>query len=529
MHSVKTKKSIIAITIVVAIILIVFVVYSLKLRNAAVNSTIPSNVAEYTVSKNNIDVSVEGSGSVNPADKRTIKSEEDGTVNSIYVSEGDSIERDQVLVSLKSDSANDNQIQINDLNLKIKQSQKTLNDLYENKNELIIYAEETGIVSNFNLKVGDKISTNQNVGNISDTDNSYIEVYFLKEKFEKINLGDEASVFMTKYFSTVTGTVTGKDSTPVQMGGGISGYLVSIKIQNPGGYSVGELAQITVTNSGGTYEGMGNGKIVDVKVEVITSKVSGKIKSVNVDNGQYVNKGDIIASVEGDDIELQIAEQQNIIEKSQSQLNDLMIGDTVYSPMRGTVINIDVSEEEVVDRNAVLMTVADLSNMEVVLAVDELDINKIMLGQQANITSDVFKDEKFTGKVTKISMEGQNQNGVTTYDVTVRLDDRKALMSGMNVDIEILSDNRENVLVVPIDAVNKINGQYMATIKDKEGNNTETKVELGLANKDNVEIVSGLKEGDVIVYTKVQLDTENQFGGARPVMRVGSPASERRQ
>jgi len=59
--------------------------------------------------------------------------------------------------------------------------------------------------------------------------------------------------------------------------------------------------------------------------------------------------------------------------------------------------------------------------MEVVIAVDELDINKIVLGLNANITSDVYPNDKFTGKITKISMEGTNQSGVTTYDVTISL------------------------------------------------------------------------------------------------------------
>jgi len=181
--------------------------------------------------------------------------------------------------------------------------------------------------------------------------------------------------------------------------------------------------------------------------------------------------------------------------------------------MKGTVLKVNVSEEEVVDRTTTLMTVADLESMEVVIAVDELDINKVKLGQQANITSDVYPNEKFSGKVTKISMEGTNVSGVTTYDVTVKLDDRKSLMSGMNVDVEILADRRENVLVVPIDAVYKLKGQYVINVKDSSGNKTEVNVELGLATKDKVEITSGLNEGDVIIYYAVQLQSsENKSG-----------------
>jgi len=519
MQMLKNKKVKLAV-IVCLIGVVILVGYKFTKKNVSVKDNIATNEIEYIVAKDNLSVSVTGSGSVNPTDKRVVKSETDGTVNSIYVSEGDLIEKDQILTTLKSDSADNNKIESNDIRLNIEKAQKQLNELYDSKGDLNIYADESGIISNLKLKAGDKISANYNLGTISDTDNSYIEVHYTKDQYEKIKIGDESSVFMTKYFATVNGRVSDKDSTPVQMGGGIFGYKVEIKIENPGGYSVGDVAQVTITNLDGTYQGMGNGKIIDIKEESIIAKIGGTVKSINFENGVYVNKGHIVATIKGDDVEFEILEQQNVIEKNQSKLRDLNEGDTVYSPMRGTVLQVNVSGEEVVDRNTVLMTVADLDNMEVVLAVDELDISKVTLGQQANITTEIFKDESFSGKVTKISLEGKNNNGVTTYDVTIHLDDRKSLMSGMNVDIEILSEKADNAIVVPIDSIQKINGDYIVTIKDTNGVKSDIKVELGIANKDNVEIVSGLKEGDVVIYNKIKVgssNTSNGFGdGMRP-------------
>lgn len=494
-----------------------------KDEDAVLNSEV-----EYKVLYDNISVSVTGSGSLNPTDKRVIKSEIDGIVEGIYVAEGNLVEKEQVLISLKSDSDGGNQVQINGIELSIERAQRKINDLYNNKGDLNIYAGTSGIISNINIEAGDEISANSVIGMIKDTSNSYIDVYFLKNQFEKINLGDKASTFMTKYFSTETGTVSDKDGTPVQMGGGVFGYKVTVKINNPGGFSVGDLVQVTVNSSEESFQGMDNGRIVEVKEENIVAKVGGEIKSINIENGKYVNEGDRIATIEGDDIDFQIAEQQNIIEKYESQLNDLVQGDTIYSPVKGTVLKVGVSEDEVVDRTTTLMTVADLENMEVVLAVDELDIMKIKLGQQANITSDAFKDEEFTGKVTKISMEGLNQSGVTTYDVTIKLDDRKLLMSGMNLDIEIFSDKRDNVLVVPIDAVQKINGKYVVSVKDSLGNKEDVNVELGLATKDNVEIVSGIKDGDIIVYNKIQSDGSSSFNGVGGAVRVPGMGGGRR-
>lgn len=507
----KIKLTIIIVIILVVVVIGVNVINNKNSVEADINATLKQEI-EYTVKKENISVSVEDSGNVNPTDIRSIKSEIDGTVDGIFVTEGDAVETDQVLISLKSETG-DNQTEINDIELNIERAQRELNDLYENKGSLNIYADASGVISNLSIEVGDQINSNSNIATIKDTENSYIEVYFNKVQYDKISIGDKASLFMPSFFSTESGTVYEKDSTPVQMGGGVFGYLVTVKMKNPGGYSTGDLSQVTVSNSQGSYTGINNGTIVEPENNNVVSKISGKVKSINTENGKYVNDGDIIVTIEGDDIDFSIEEKQNQINKYQSQIDDLVQGDTVYSPMKGTVIQIDVSDDEVVDRNTSLMTVANLDNMEVVIAVDELDINKIKLGQTSSITSDVYPNETFTGKVTKISMEGTSQSGVTTYDVTIKLDDRKSLMSGMNVDVEILADKRDNVLVVPIDAVQKLNGEYIVTVKDNSGNKNDVKVELGLATKEKVEIVSGLNEGDIIVYNAIKsADTEMPAG-----------------
>lgn len=506
----KRKKILLIAVIATVAAVAAFGVYAATGNNSKeLNSNSLQKEIEYTVKKENISISVSESGSINPEDKRTVKSEIDGTVNGIFVTEGDLVEKDQILVSLQSDTIDNSSTEINNINLNIEKAQRELKDLYENQGKLNIYAPASGVISNLNIEVGDQVNANNSIASIKDTDNSYIEAYFSESEFNNISVGDSASIFMTMYFSTETGTVTEKNYTPVQKGGGTFGYMVTIKMNNPGGFSTGDAAQVTVKNSSGSYQAMENGKIVDAKSENVVSKVSGEVKSVNAENGKYINKGDIVATIEGDDISLQIAEQKNAIANYQSQLGDLAEGDTIYSPMKGTILKISVNEEEVVDRTTALLTVADLDNMEVIISVDELDINKIKLDQQANISSEVFPNEKFTGKVSKISMEGSSQNGVTTYDVTIKLDDRKQLMSGMNVDVEILAESRENVITVPIDAIQKLNGEYFVQVKDSSGNKTDVKVELGLATKDKVEITQGLKEGDVIVYNAVQSQNIN--------------------
>lgn len=514
MKNKKTKYIIIA-----AIILILIVAYRfINSRSSLDTSNSLYGEIEYVAMKDSISATVKGSGSVYPSDRRIVKSEIDGSVEKIYVSEGDLIEDNEVLISLKSSTNDNNQIQSNDISLNIEKARKNLNDLYDKNTDLNIYAESSGVLSGLNLKEGDFVSLNQNIATIKDTDNAYMEAYFTQDQYEKISMGDQASIFLSRYFATEEGIVYDIDSSPLPLGGGAIGYKVTVKFSNPGGYSSGEMGQVTINNSQGSFVNTNNGQIIEVKENKVTSTKSGKVKSINAKNGTYVNKDEIILVLEEEDIGLQITEQRNLIERYQSQLNDLKEGDTIYSPMKGTILSVAVSEEEVVGRTSTLMTVANLDKMEVILEVDELDIRKIKLGQDTKITSDVFNDEVFVGSVSKISLEGINQNGVTTYNVTVLLEDRKDLMSGMNVDIEILTDSRNDVIVIPLEAINKLNGEYMVTVKDESGNRSDVQVKLGLANKDFAEIISGINEGTVVVYTKLD-NSSDMFDG---MMRFGS-------
>ena len=128
----KIKKKRLAI-IIAAMLLIAFAVFNSAANKAsakASNETLSKEI-EYAVSKDNISISVSESGSVNPTDKRVIKSEIDGTADAIYVTEGDLVEKDQVLISLNSDTAKDNRSEIDDIELNIEKARRELDDLYK--------------------------------------------------------------------------------------------------------------------------------------------------------------------------------------------------------------------------------------------------------------------------------------------------------------------------------------------------------------------------------------------------------------
>ena len=87
------------------------------------------------------------------------------------------------------------------------------------------------------------------------------------------------------------------------------------------------------------------------------------------------------------------------------------------------------------------------------------------------MTADAFENQTFSGKVTNVSLASSNSNGVTNYPVTVTLDEVGGLLPGMNVDGQIILEEAENALVVPVDSLMRGNKVYVKddTVKEASG------------------------------------------------------------
>ena len=139
------------------------------------------------------------------------------------------------------------------------------------------------------------------------------------------------------------------------------------------------------------------------------------------------------------------------------------------------------------------------------VSVDELDINSVAKDQEATITMDAIEDTSFTGTVTKVSSSASSSgNGVAKYTVQITIPKDEQMKSGMNASATIVIENRENVLTIPVNAIQEKGSQsFVYTSKDADGNlSGEVEVTTGLSDGDTVEITEGLSEGDTVYYIK---------------------------
>ncbi len=211
--------------------------------------------------------------------------------------------------------------------------------------------------------------------------------------------------------------------------------------------------------------------------------------------------------------EQQVKEARETVTQSQAALalaQSQYVKSFIRAPISGTVIQLAQQEGETIAAGLsapTLIVVCDLNRLQVDAYVDETDIGQVRLGQEASITVDAYPKRPFKGHVVKIASGSTMQQNVVTYDVTIALDNPGRLLKpDMTATANIIVASRENVVSVPVDAVKpglKGGSQVIVATKDQAGKDhyQYVRVVTGASDGDHTEIVSGLKEGDVVLVS----------------------------
>lgn len=188
---------------------------------------------------------------------------------------------------------------------------------------------------------------------------------------------------------------------------------------------------------------------------------------------------------------------------------------TLNSPIEGIVTQVNAKKGEVA-QGAVIRVINEGKQFEVEALVSEADIAEIFVGQEAEVTFDAFtSDEKFSAEVSKIDPEATNVQDVVYFKSTFELDEiDERVRSGMTVDVDILSSQKDNVLVVPLRFIRRDDeGSYVFVKKNQEeqkgfftkesavADNAEKRyVKTGIESDDGLmEIVDGVSEEEEVV------------------------------
>ena len=191
--------------------------------------------------------------------------------------------------------------------------------------------------------------------------------------------------------------------------------------------------------------------------------------SVGAKEGDYVEKGQLIVSLKNNSLVNAYKTNQLNVKSNQKTLDNY----NITSPISGTVITKNSKAGDKIDNSnsqTVMMVVADVSKMKFTIAVDELDIADIKLGQTAIVDADAIPDTTFEARVTSIASEGVSSgDGVTTFTVELTIDEPGELKSGMNVNANILINEAYDVLTIPEEALMNVRGNSATVLVKSDG------------------------------------------------------------
>ena len=178
---------------------------------------------------------------------------------------------------------------------------------------------------------------------------------------------------------------------------------------------------------------------------------------------------------------------------------------TLVSPIEGIVTKIEAPVAGVnITPATATFTIANPKVMVFEAEIDEVDIGKIKVGQEAEIVLDAYAEEKFSGTISKINFEAvSTKGGGTAFPVEVVLPENQDLCFkiGMNGEMEIILEKKEAVLVVPNEAIKSKDGQSYVQIME-QGEPKEIQVDLGLEGDLETEVISGLAENQEVVISE---------------------------
>jgi HlyD family secretion protein len=175
-------------------------------------------------------------------------------------------------------------------------------------------------------------------------------------------------------------------------------------------------------------------------------------------------------------------------------------GATLTAPFSGRALSVSAQKGDTVSANAAIITLADLTQLEVQTSVGQEDVSQVQPGQSASLTFDARAGETFTGKVSRVVPTRASTSGAVTYNVFVALDKTPpGLLPGMTADADIIVAERKGVLVLPRRSLRARANATIQVSVIQGGQTVSRNVRIGLVGDLNVEILSGLQEGDQVV------------------------------
>lgn len=310
----------------------------------------------------------------------------------------------------------------------------------------------------------------------------------------KVERGDVVSVV------SATGTI--KPVNMVDISSKITGLLEEVRVKENDPVKAGQVLVI----------------LDDTRLQTLVTQALERLNNAaaNYERNKKLNSIGAVSDQQIDASRMDYKVAQANYDDAVSQLNETVI----KAPIDGVVIGKPIPAGQTVAQGIsnpmVILTVADMSKMQIETQVDETDIGKVVLGQTATFTVDAYPGRTFTGVVSNISQKANVQQNVVYYSVLIDVASTDSLLKPtMTARVSINSGESKNTLTVPLAAIKTNKDQQYVVVVKNDGKTENVPIKTGLVGDDRVEVTSGLNEGDQVIMAvaKTQTSATPQGGG----------------
>ena len=472
------------------------------------------------VKQGDLTVSLENTGVIQYYNEIEVTSTASGTVSEIYVKENSDIAAGDSILRVDDTDLN---FQLQQYYNDLKTAQLKLADLLQTTIDGIgkvsvdklttLKAPINGVVQ-YAVQEGMNVSTSNGLITITDKENIPFIVELFDTEVKNIKVGQKASIYPYDFMDSVTGTVE-KISNTAHSNGSSLVYDVWINVKNPGMLKKGMDGRVELDIDSGIIAR--DGIFAEVDEVILYPSVNSKVDKIYVDNGEYVTKDTPLMKLDNTSLINQIETQKQAIKNIELKIEQLkreLDNIIVKSPDTGIINDLYVALNQNVSTST---KIAQLVSNDLVakIEVDELDIGKVEIGQEAKLLITALSDQEITGEVVYIANNGLVKDGITTYEVYIGLERSEKIRPGMTVDVSILLAKAENTLMVQSTSIIEVKDGHAVRVLEGEQIKVK-KVEVGISNDTLTQIISGIDLSDVIItsLTVPTSSTSSSSGGS---------------
>lgn len=536
------------------------------------------------VTRGSLEVAISGTGTLAARARQDAVGTTTATVDEVLVQPGHTVALDEPLLRLSSRSLED-QVLAARLDLRLaeidletltgpEQSLATEADIAlaratlesadlaartarENAEDLTLEAPFAGQVAGLAVTPGAVVAPGTVLFTVLTPECFQAHLAIPENEVKHLAVGDELTITVTPISRDLSGRVAAIDSSGTVDQRGAVSYRVTVDLDDCDPAARGGMTVSATIDRGGWFSSAVTvrGTLAYDQEHVAVTPTGGEVIAVAVGEGSAVSAGQLVVTLGNDNVGAVLVKAEADLLRAEESLRRLtdpgppptsdaqvekarvrrdqaalklsslerQLADlTVRAEIAGTVTDVFVHTGDRVALGQRLVAVADLTEVRAVITVDELEVAGLVPGAPATVRIDAFPGETFSGTLDSVSLEGVPRDGVTSYEARISLPGSPGLRAGMSLSASITVARRENVLVVPVEAVYGAGREAMVQVL-VGGQPVARQVVAGVSNDTFTEILEGLSEGETIVTGS--LVVEGGLFGGRPEHSGDAPGS----